>query len=197
MIKHELEVTLEQSPERAFDFFVDFRNEPAWNPDCIIVEKTSEGPIGVGTTFAGKMKRIGPSTSEIVAFDRPGHCSVVDRSRGAEGRFDFRFTPHDGGTRIEVTMRMQPRGPMRLLEPLMARMVKKMLGDLPQKMRRGIDDAAAARERFLGSRSSPNCEQTPASRESGGLVGRPSECSSRVKGAVRIASHAPVLSSAW
>jgi uncharacterized protein YndB with AHSA1/START domain len=145
MIEHRLEVTLEQPPERTFDFFVDFRNEPAWNPDCLTVEKTSDGPIGVGTTFTGKMKRIGPSESEIVALDRPGHCSVVDRSRGAEGTFDFRFKPHDGGTRVEVTMRMQPRGPMRLLEPLMARMVKRMLADLPEKMRRGIDAADRVR----------------------------------------------------
>ena len=146
MIEHRLEVTLEQPPERAFDFFVDFRNEPAWNPDCLTVEKTSDGPIGVGTTFTGKMKRVGPSESEIVALDRPRHCSVVDRSRGAEGTFDFRFTPHDGGTRVEVTMQMKPRGPMRLLEPLMARMVKRMLADLPEKMRRGIDAADRVRE---------------------------------------------------
>jgi uncharacterized protein YndB with AHSA1/START domain len=141
MIEHRLEVTLDQSRERAFDFFVDFRNEPAWNPDCVAVEKISDGPIGVGTTFTGKMKRMGPSESEIVALDRPRYCSVVDRSRGAAGTFDFRFTPHDGGTRVEVTMRMQPRGPMRLLRPLMARMVRRMLADLPEKMRRGIDAA--------------------------------------------------------
>jgi hypothetical protein len=42
-------------------------------------------------------------------------------------------------------MRMQPRGPMRLLEPLMARMVKRMLADLPEKMRRGIDAADRVR----------------------------------------------------
>ncbi len=90
MIENRLEVTLQQPPERAFDFFVDFRNEPAWNPDCLTVEKTSDGPIAVGTTFTGKMKRVGPSTSEIVAFDRPERCSVVDRSRGAHGTFEFR-----------------------------------------------------------------------------------------------------------
>ena len=151
MIEHGFEVTLEQPPERAFDFFVDFRNEPAWNPDCLTVEKTSHGPIRVGTTFTGKMKHIGPSESEIVALDRPGHCSVVDRSRGVEGTFDFRFTPHAGGTRVEVTMRMQPRGPMRLLEPLMARMMGRMLAELPEKMRRGIDAADRVRAHAAAS----------------------------------------------
>ena len=146
MIEHQLVVTLEHHPERAFDFFVDFGNEPAWNPDCLTVEKTSKGPMGVGTTFTGRIKGVGPSKSEIVALGCPSHCSVADRSRGAEGIFDFRFTPHDGRTRVEVTLRMQPRGPMRLLEPLMERMVKKTLADLPEKTRRGIDAAEPTRE---------------------------------------------------
>jgi hypothetical protein len=47
---------------------------------------------------------------------------------------------------VEVAMQMQPRGPIRLLESLMARMVRRMLADLPQKMRRGIDAADRVRE---------------------------------------------------
>jgi uncharacterized protein YndB with AHSA1/START domain len=141
MIEQQVAVTLEQPPERAFDFFVDFPNEPTWNPDCLTVEKTSDGPIGVGTTFTGTMKGVGQIKSEIVALDRPSSCSVVERTRGAEGTFDFRFTPQDGGTRVEVSMRLRARGPMRLLEPLMARMARKTLAALPGRMRRGIDAA--------------------------------------------------------
>ena len=146
MIEQQLEVTLRQPQEEAFDFFIDFRNEPAWNPDCLMVEKTSDGPIGVGTTFDGKMKGVGPNKSEVVAFDRPNRCTVIERSRVGEGRFDFRFAPADGGTRVEVEMQLKPKGPMRLLEPLMARMFKKMIGELPERMRRGIDAADRVRE---------------------------------------------------
>lgn len=146
MIEQTLEVTLQQSPERAFEFFVDFPNEPAWNPECLKVEKTSPGPVGAGTTYTGKMRRVGQIKTEIVALDPPNSFSTVERSRGAEGTFDFRFTPHDGGTRMEVTMRLQPRGPMRLLEPLMRRMVPKMLVDLRENARRGIDAADRARQ---------------------------------------------------
>jgi len=144
MIENQLTVTLQQPIERAFDFFVDFPNEPAWNPECLKVEKTSAGPVGVGTTYTGKMRRVGQIKTEIVALDRPNSVSTVERSRGAEGTFEFRFTPYDGGTRVEVRMSLQPRGPMRLLEPLMRRMVPKMLADLPENMRRGIDAADRA-----------------------------------------------------
>jgi carbon monoxide dehydrogenase subunit G len=141
MIESQTAVMLEQSPDRAFDFFMDFPNEPAWNPECLKVEKTSDGPNGVGTTYTGKMRRVGQIKSEIVALDRPNHCAIVERSRGAVGTFDYRFSPHDGGTRVELTMQLQPRGPMRLLEPLMAKMIKKVLAELSENMRRGIDAA--------------------------------------------------------
>jgi len=145
MIEQELVVTLEQPPERAFDFFVDFVNDPAWNPECLVVEMTSEGPLGVGSTFTGRMRRVGQIKSEIVALERPSRCSLVERSRGAEGTFDFLFAPYDGGTRVEVRMRLSPRGPLRLLEPLMARMARKTLDRLPDTMRRGIDAAHPVR----------------------------------------------------
>jgi uncharacterized protein YndB with AHSA1/START domain len=146
MIEHQAQITLDQPPERVFDFFVDFRHEPAWNPGCISVEKKSAGPVGVGTVFEGKMKGMGPNTSEIVSFERPQRCSATIQARGAEGTYDLRFTPRDGGTQVEVAVRMQPKGPMRLAEPLMRRMMGKMVAELPEHMRRGIDAADRVRE---------------------------------------------------
>jgi uncharacterized protein YndB with AHSA1/START domain len=146
MIEHHAQVTFDQPLDRVFDFFVDFRNEPAWNPGCISVEKTSPGPIGLGTIYDGKMKGMGANTSEIVSFERPQRCSATIRTRGAEGNYDLRFTPRDGGTQVEVAVRMQPKGPMRLTEPLMRRMMGKMVAELPEHMRRGIDAADRVRE---------------------------------------------------
>jgi uncharacterized protein YndB with AHSA1/START domain len=141
MIEHSAQVTLQQPPERAFDYFVDFRNEQSWNPNCLSVEKTSAGEIGVGTTYDGKMKGMGANTSEIVEFDRPARCAATWRARGADGTYALQFTPVDGATRVEAVMRMQPHGPLRLFEPLMSRMMGKMVAELPEAMQRGIDAA--------------------------------------------------------
>jgi polyketide cyclase/dehydrase/lipid transport protein len=152
MIEKQLETTVPQPQGEAFDFFIDFRNEPAWNPDCLLVEKTSNGPIGLGTTFDGKMKGVGPNKAEIVAYDRPNRCTVIERSRVGEGTFDFRFAPaNGGGTRIEMTMQIKPKGPMRLLQPLMGKMLGKMVAELPDRMRRGIDAADRVRESAAGA----------------------------------------------
>jgi carbon monoxide dehydrogenase subunit G len=144
MITHAVSVTLTQTPEDAFAFFSDFPNEPAWNPECLAVEKTSPGPVDVGTTYLGRMRGIGRIRTEIVAFDRPRGLATVERSGVATGNFEFRFLPAGGGTRVEVSMRLQPRGPMRLLQPLMGRMVGRMLAELPGHMQAGIEAAHPA-----------------------------------------------------
>jgi len=47
---------------------------------------------------------------------------------------------------MQVSVQLQPQGPMRLLEPLMRRMVPKMLADLRENARRGIDAADRAQQ---------------------------------------------------
>jgi hypothetical protein len=43
MIENGVSLKLDRPPEQVFDFLVDFTNEPAWNPECLEVEKTSAG----------------------------------------------------------------------------------------------------------------------------------------------------------
>ena len=37
--------------EKVFDFVVDVRNEPRWNPQMLHAEMLTPEPIGAGTTF--------------------------------------------------------------------------------------------------------------------------------------------------
>ena len=45
-----------------------------------------------------------------------------------------------------VHLNLKPRGPMRLLQPLIGKMLGKMVAELPDRMRRGIDAAERVRE---------------------------------------------------
>jgi carbon monoxide dehydrogenase subunit G len=139
MIETSVSVALEQPVEQAFAFFTDFANEPSWNPECLSVEQTSPGALGVGTTYVSRMKGVSRIDSEIVSMDPPRHVSSRDRSRMGESSMDLRFHPANAGSEVEVTMRLQPRGPFRLLTPLMRVMAKKMASDLPTHMQQGIN----------------------------------------------------------
>jgi uncharacterized protein YndB with AHSA1/START domain len=139
MIEYEFQTTVARSPHEVFDFLVDFRNEPQWEPSCRKAEKTSDGPIGKGTTFSASMKGMGRVESEIVEFERPARFASRDRARGMDGDSEFRFEAKNGGTQVSGKLQMQPHGLMRLLEPLLRPKMKRMLGEMPENLRRGIE----------------------------------------------------------
>ena len=139
MIEHDLQTTVARSPEEVFDFLADFRHEPQWEPNCRAVEKTSDGPIGQGTTFRADMKGMGRVESELVEYERPARFATRDKARGMDASSEFRFVSENGGTRVSGTLRMQPQGLMRVLEPLMRPRIRRMLGGMPDNLRRGIE----------------------------------------------------------
>ena len=62
---------------------------------------------------------------EITAFDPSRLIELLSQSCGAEYRFAFRFTPEDGGTRVEMEFRTRA---VSLLAKLMAPMYWFMKG---------------------------------------------------------------------
>ena len=138
MIEHDFQTTFARSPAEVFDFLVDLRNAPQWEPNCQEVEKTSDGPIGRGTTFRAK-KGMGRLESEIVEFERPVRFASRDKGRGMSCGLDFRCDAKNGGTQVSGKLWMQPRGLMRALVLLMRPRMKRMLGELPDDLRRVIE----------------------------------------------------------
>ncbi len=64
-------IEIARSPEDVFDYLSDQGNEAQWNPDCLSMEKLTDGPVGVGTRFRAKWKQ-GPIVfTEVTAYDRP------------------------------------------------------------------------------------------------------------------------------
>jgi hypothetical protein len=138
VIEHDFQTTVARSPEEVFDFLVDLRNAPQWEPNCQEVEKTSDGPVEKGTTFRGK-KGMGRLDSEIIEFERPAHFASRDTGLGMLCGLDFRCNPKDGGTQVSGRLWMQPQGPMRGVMLLMRRRMKRMLGELPDTLRRVLE----------------------------------------------------------
>jgi hypothetical protein len=78
---------------------------------------------------------------ELTAYERPRRFATAERSRVTTGVFEFRLTPEGDGTHVEIGMRLQPRGPVRLLQPLMRRMANGFMTRLPDYVRQGLDTA--------------------------------------------------------
>ena len=87
--------------------------------------RASGGPIGRGTRFRAATKTIGrpvEMTIEFTEYERPRRLrsSTLMPTMGIEGTLTF--DPVTEGTRTRWSWTLQPRGVVRLLSPLVARM---------------------------------------------------------------------------
>ncbi len=64
-------VRIDRSPEAVFDSVSDLRSELEWNPKVRVMEKITEGPVGLGTQFKAKWTKSPLVELEITSFDRP------------------------------------------------------------------------------------------------------------------------------
>jgi carbon monoxide dehydrogenase subunit G len=133
------ETTILRPIEEVFDFLADPRNEPRWLPGASSVTKTSDGPVGAGSTFVGSYQRAGRVELELAAFKRPLH--VTFRARSKIVRFDdaVDLEPLETGTRLVAHMTAQPQGVMRFLAPVIARTMRRQFASNWDHLRRALE----------------------------------------------------------
>lgn len=113
-------VMIRRSPREVFEFLADFENVPKWNDAIVETHKTSEGPVGVGTTY--RQVRSVPTRSEetfeVVVFE-PGRRLAIRGGLGPlEGELTYDLEPVRGGTRVTNEADLQARGAAKLLAPI-------------------------------------------------------------------------------
>jgi uncharacterized protein YndB with AHSA1/START domain len=83
--------------EDVFAFLADGTNDPKFSPRVQQIEKTTDGPIGVGTVFESKVKDAGMTTGrkfELTAVEAPTKIRWTERSKNM-------ITVPDGGYDLE------------------------------------------------------------------------------------------------
>jgi hypothetical protein len=118
------EIVIERPVEEVFDVVADERNEPRYNPRLVTVEKTSPGPIGVGTSWRAETtrgRRRIPMTIDVTAYERPRQLASRTRLAGIDITGELSFEPVSAGTRMRWCWQLQSHGPLRLLGRLIVR----------------------------------------------------------------------------
>ncbi len=88
-----------------FAFLADGTNDPKFSPRVQQIQKTTDGPIGVGTVFESKVRDAGMTTSrrfELTAFEAPTKVRWAERSKNL-------ITVPDGGYDLERLSDTQTR----------------------------------------------------------------------------------------
>lgn len=129
MIEVRVTIEVEQPPEKVFDYWAEWSNNPQWQTGMQSCEWTSNPPLQIGSTYdqhASMMGRPIVSSFEVVEYE-PG---TKLRIRTTQSTLPLDITRQvspgpNGGTTLNAIIRGEPGGLMRLLNPLTRRMVER------------------------------------------------------------------------
>lgn len=104
--------------EKLFDFVVDVRNEPRWNPQMLDAQMLSPEPVRVGTTFRVTFGRgVGEALIQYAQMERPHSYTAVSRSQVLDVQSEGLIEEVPTGGKLTIRTRLQPHGMLRLLTP--------------------------------------------------------------------------------
>lgn len=126
------EVVINRPVEEVFNFIKDMDNHAAWQMGVLESKITSEGEVGVGSTYKYVTQMMGRQIStegEIITCD-PSHQFMY---RSTSGPFQivggYTFERVDGGTKVIQRIVADIGGFFRLAEPIVVRSVQRNIGN--------------------------------------------------------------------
>jgi len=123
MVRIEGATIVERSVEEVFDFVADELNEAKYNPLMVRTEKTTPGPIAVGTRWSATILARGRPLDmeiEVTDYERPHRLGSLTRMASADVEGLLTFEPDPAGTRLAWSWDLRPKGAYRLVGPLLA-----------------------------------------------------------------------------
>jgi Polyketide cyclase / dehydrase and lipid transport len=123
MARIEGEIMINRPVEEVFDFVADERNEPHYNPRMVRAEMLSPGPVGLGSRFRAEMRtrpRPVVMTTELAGYERPRQLASTTCLSTMDIQGTLTFDPV-AGTRMRWAWELEPRGLLKLLTPIVAR----------------------------------------------------------------------------
>jgi ribosome-associated toxin RatA of RatAB toxin-antitoxin module len=114
--------------EDVFALLEDIDRYPDWNSNLTQVRKTSEGPLGVGSTMVFVGKLLGRSfESDVVCTEYVANETLATKT--SAGPFyievEYKLEPMDGGTRFTTALRGESKGFFKVGEGVAVGVVKK------------------------------------------------------------------------
>ncbi len=129
-MKFERSISINCKPEKVFSFLRDkdqFQQEP--DSPVLLLEKTTPGPVGVGTSYREVVQMFplikGEILSTVQRYEPPRYLEESFRGTGMDGNLAYEFNPVEEGTHLIQRETIQFHGLFGLFSSLMGRMLLK------------------------------------------------------------------------
>jgi len=132
-------------PDAVFDYVTNAANLAAWQTSKTYVEQLTPGPPGLGTRIRERTKpRFGKEFEQVVeftGFDRPRllHTHIVEGPLPVDGTWTF--DPEGDGTRVRFVADGELPGPLRLIAPVLRRLLDREFSGYHAHLRRNVEAA--------------------------------------------------------
>lgn len=138
-------IRVERAPHDVFEFATDPDNVPLYSSNLVHYEKTSEGPIGVGATYAGDVKVAGKLfhwTAESAEFNEDRSWTMKSMESPMPWEIHVDLIPDNGGTRVEWRQEIGNWGSFfgKLADPIVTKMYSKDVKSNLEKLKLLLED---------------------------------------------------------
>lgn len=130
MARFAREIVIKAAPEKIFEYVADMPRHSEWAQHDLQVTQTSQGGVGVGSTFSSVGHQFGTQREKQTVVDFTPASRFAFDAMGSIGtvRHAFDLSPADGGTRVVKSMEtVKPSLMARLMSPMIAKQTKKGL----------------------------------------------------------------------
>jgi Polyketide cyclase / dehydrase and lipid transport len=127
-------VDVERPIEDVYSYLADFENVPSWNYAIALTEKTSDGPVGVGTTY--RQVRTAPSRSEetfeLTVYEPHRSLGLNGTIGPFSAELEYHLEPLERGTRLTNGVELRSRGILGTIGQLAGSRAKEAVADTSQ-----------------------------------------------------------------
>ena len=147
MIDFTVETQIARPVHDVFAYATDPEHLSTWQTNTVSAQREDDGPYGVGSRLREVHRAPGgkelESVVEVVEY-APDRAFALEVKEGTPIHAHMTFDPADGGTRMRFRVHGQLSGPMRVLEPLLGRQLRKQFTQQVATLKRLLEDAAVA-----------------------------------------------------
>jgi carbon monoxide dehydrogenase subunit G len=121
VISFEKSVHINKPAAEVFAFMSDLANNAKWQEGLVSSTKTSDGPMGVGTTFESVQKLMGKETKneiQVTAYEPSKLFSAKSIGGPVQVEISTKFEEMGGGTHVTSTMNAEMGGFLKVAEGL-------------------------------------------------------------------------------